>query len=160
MTKYLVFKNQPNSGQVNVPGSREEMACNIAMVASQDVLPKDFYIAYPSESPQSTFEILKDTAEFSVEIDDELAELWTKELWPLAELSVAIDNAIGNAYSSIVEATQAFDHACASSENFKDYEVLKNLGVNAAFDILENFSYQEVSEKVDEIYEVTSLNRQ
>ena len=111
-------------------------------------------------SLKTTFEILKDTAEFSVEIDDELAELWTKELWPLAELSVAIDNAIGNAYSSIVEATQAFDHACASSENFKDYEVLKNLGVNAAFDILENFSYQEVSEKVDEIYEVTSLNRQ
>lgn len=159
MTKYVVFKNQPDSGQSNVPGSREEMACNIAMVATQDVLPKDFYIAYPSDSPQSTMGILKNTAEFSVEINDELAELWVKELWPLAELSVAIDNAIGDAYPGIVEAVQAFDQACANSENFKNYQVLKNIGVNSAFDILENFSYQEISDKVDEIFEVTSLNR-
>jgi hypothetical protein len=26
MTKYLVFKNQPDSGHVNEPGSRQEMA--------------------------------------------------------------------------------------------------------------------------------------
>lgn len=60
MTKYFVCINQPNSGQVNVPGSREEMACNIAMVASQFEKPKDFYIAYHSSNPQSTWEALKE----------------------------------------------------------------------------------------------------
>jgi hypothetical protein len=158
MTKYFVCINQPNSGQVNVPGSREEMACNIAMVASQFEKPKDFYIAYHSSNPQSTWEALKETAKYSVEIDDERAELWEKEFFPLTELSTAINDAIGEAYSAIVEAAQAFDQACAKSRNFGNYQVLENIGLNAAFDILENFSYEEISEKVDEIYEVTSLN--
>jgi len=39
MTKYLVFRNQPDSGQVNEPGSREEMASEIANVVSQDRMP-------------------------------------------------------------------------------------------------------------------------
>ena len=40
MTKYLVFRNQPDSGQVNEPGSREEMASEIANVVSQDRMPQ------------------------------------------------------------------------------------------------------------------------
>ena len=112
MTKYLVFKNQPDSGQVNAPGSREEMACTIAKLVSQDALPKDFYIAYPLENPNSNWDSLKDTAKFSVEIDDERAELWKKEILPLTDFSEAIDDAIGDAYSAIVEAARAFDQAC------------------------------------------------
>ena len=107
MTKYLVFKNQPGSGQSNVPGSREEMACTIAKVVSQDALPKDFYIAYPLENPHSTWESMKDAAKFSVEIDDERAELWEKEIFPLTGLAEKIDEAIGDAYSAIVYAAQA-----------------------------------------------------
>ena len=107
MTKYLVFKNQPGSGQTNVPGSSEEMACTIATVVSQDALPKDFYIAYPLENPHSTWESMKDAAKFSVEIDDERAELWEKEIFPLTGLAEKIDEAIGDAYSAIVYAAQA-----------------------------------------------------
>jgi len=112
MTKYLVFKNQPDSGQANVPGSREEMACTIAKVVSQQPQPKDFYIAYPLENPHSTWESLKETAKFSVEIDDERAALWENEFLPLADLAENINEAIGDAYGAIVDAAQAFDHAC------------------------------------------------
>ena len=157
MTKYLVFKNQPGSGQTNVPGSREEMACTIAKVVSQDALPKDFYIAYPLENPHSTWESLKDTAKFSVEIDDERAELWEKEILPLTDFSEAIDDAIGDAYSAIVEAARAFDQACGKSKNFQDLSVLKSIGMDRAFDNLENFTAGEISEKVEEIFEVESF---
>ena len=157
MTKYLVFKNQPDSGQVNAPGSREEMACTIAKVVSQDALAKDFYIAYPLENPNSNWDSLKDTAKFSVEIDDERAELWEKEILPLTDFSEAIDDAIGDAYSAIVEAARAFDQACEKSNNFQDLSVLKSIGMDRAFDNLENFTAGEISEKVEEIFEVESF---
>jgi hypothetical protein len=158
MTKYLVFENQPNSGQVNAPGSREEMACTIAKVVSQDALPKDFYIAFPLENPNSNWDSLKDTAKFSVEIDDERAELWEKEISPLTDLSYAIDDAIGDAYSSIVEAARALDLACEKSKNFQEIKVLENIGMDRAFDNLEHYSFGEISEKVEEIFEVITLN--
>jgi len=158
MTKYLVFKNQPNSGQVNAPGSREEMACTIAKVVSQDALPKDFYIAYPLENPHSTWESLRDTAKFSVEIDDERAELWEKEILPLTDLSEAVDDAIGEAYSSIVEAAMTLDKAFENSKNFQDIKVLENIGMDRAFDNLEHYSFGEISEKVEEIFEVITFN--
>ena len=158
MTKYLVFKNQPDSGQINVPGSREVMACTIAQVVSQDASAKDFYIAYPLENPNSNWDSLKDTAKFSVEIDDERAELWEKEILPLTNFSGAIDDAIGDAYSAIVEAARAFDQACEKSKNFQDLSVLKSIGMDRAFDNLENFTAGEISEKVEEIFEVESFH--
>ena len=157
MTKYLVFKNQPGSGQANVPGSREEMACTIAKVVSQDALPKDFYIAYPLENPHSTWESLKETAKFSVEIDDERAELWEKEILPLTDLSYAIDDAIGDAYSAIVEAARALDHACEKSKNFKDIEVSEHINIDRAFEAIENNLSFEIAEIVEEIFEVETL---
>jgi hypothetical protein len=158
MAKYLVFKNQAGSGQTNLPGSREEMACTIAQVVSQDALLQDFYIAYPLENPNSNWDSLKDTAKFSVEIDDERAELWEKEIFPLTALAKSIDEAIGDAYSAIVDAAQAFDHACEKSKNFQDINVLANMGMDRAFDNLENDWSYEVSSRVEEIFEVESFH--
>ena len=157
MAKYLVFKNQAGSGQTNLPGSREQMACTIAQVVSQDALPQDFYIAYPLENPNSNWDSLKDTAKFSVEIDDERAELWGKEIFPVTALAESIDEAIGDAYGAIVAAAQAFDHACEKSKNFQDINVLENMGMDRAFDNLENDWSYEVSSRVEEIFEVESF---
>ena len=71
MTKYLVFKNQPDSEQSNVPGSSEEMASEIANVVSRDRMHPNYYIAFPVEHPSTSLESLKDLAKFSVEITDE-----------------------------------------------------------------------------------------
>lgn len=158
MTKYLVFKNEPGSGKTNAPGSREEMACAIAEVVTQDALPKDFYIAYPMESSNCTWESLKDTAKFSVEIDDERAELWDREISPLLDLAGAIDDAIGEAYSAIAEAALSFDRACKEFDQFNDIEVLRNLDMDRAFDSLENSSLYEIASKVEEIFEVESFH--
>ena len=54
MTKYLVFKNQPDSEQTNVPGSREEMASEIANVVSQDIRACCACSAYLSRLGKST----------------------------------------------------------------------------------------------------------
>ena len=64
------------------------------------------------------------------------------------------DDAIGDAYSAIVEAARALDHACEKSKNFQDIKVLQNIGMDRAFDNLEHYSFGEISEKVEEIFEV------
>ena len=76
---------------------------------------------------------------------------------PLTDFSEAIDDAIGDAYSAIVEAARAFDQACEKSKNFQDLSVLKSIGMDRAFDNLENFTAGEISEKVEEIFEVESF---
>lgn len=92
MTKYLVFKNEPGSGLFNMPGrSREEMACDIAILTTGAALNKESYIAYPSDSPNSTLEMLKEPAKFAVVIDDKRADLWMKEIEPMSRLSDEID---------------------------------------------------------------------
>ena len=158
MTKYLIFKNQPGSGQTNVPGSREQMACNIAKVVTQEDLADDFFVAYPSESPDSTFAGLKKTANYSVEIDDERAELWKKEIASITNLSQAIDDAIGQAYSVIVGAAINFGHACEKSKNFKDIEVSEHINIDRAFEAIESNLSFEIAEIIEEIFEVETLS--
>ena len=158
MTKYLVFKNQPDSGKVNAPGSREEMACAIAKVVLQNAGSADLYFAYSSYNPNSTLESLKGTAKFSVVIDAERAELWESEIVPLTEFSVAIDHAFFDAYSAISKAAWNFEKACEKSLNFQSLSVFDSLSLDAAFDILENLTLMEISEKVEEIFEVKSLH--
>ena len=101
MTKYLVFRNQPDSGQVNEPGSREEMASEIANVVSQDRMPPNYYIAYPIENPKVSFESLKELAKFSVEITDETAELWINEIQTMVQKAHIVDDAISEAFGGM-----------------------------------------------------------
>ena len=153
MTKYLVFRNQPDSGQVNEPGSREEMASEIANVVSQDRMPPNYYIAYPIVS----FESLKELAKFSVEITDETAELWVNEIQAMVEKAYMVDDAIGEASGGIYQAMIAYNNAIDASSNFKDLTSLSIKALDRAFEYFEVESAYEVSTKVEEIYSVESF---
>jgi hypothetical protein len=158
--KYLVFKNKPDSGLFNVPGSREEMACDIAILTTRAALSKDFYIAYSTDSPNSSMEILKAPAKFAVVIDDKRADLWVKEIEPMSRLSDEIDEAIGEAYSNIYEAARNFDLACKQSELCKELGVLDHMGIDRAFDSFEHQSASGIVNLVEEMFEVDSFHDQ
>jgi hypothetical protein len=128
MTKYLVFKNQPESGQVNEPGSREEMASEIANVVSQDRMLPNYYIAYSIEDPKATFESLKELAKFTVEIDDATAELWVNEIQTMVQKAHNVDDALGEASGGIYQAMMEYNNAIQASSNCKD---LTSLSVRA-----------------------------
>ena len=160
MTKYLVFKNKPESGLFNVPGSREEMACDIAILTTGAALSKDFYIAYSIDSPNSSMEILKESPKFAVVIDDKRADLWVKEIVQMSRLSDEIDEAIGEAYSNIYEAARSFDLACEESELCKELCVLDYMGIDRAFDSFEHQSTSGIVNLVEEMFEVDSFHDQ
>ena len=160
MTKYLVFKNQPDSEQTNVPGSREEMASEIANVVSRDHMPPNFYISYSINDPKATFESLKDLAKFTVEIDDATADLWVNEIQAMVQKANNVDDAIGEASGGIYQAMMEYNNAIKDSSQFKDLTVLSIKAIDRAFEYFEVESSYEVSTLVEEIYQVENIEHQ
>jgi hypothetical protein len=157
MTKYLVFRNQPDSGQVNEPGSREEMASEIANVVSQDRMPPNYYIAYPIENPKVSFESLKELAKFSVEITDETAELWINEIQTMVQKGHMVDDAINEASGGIYQAMIEYNNSIQASDNFQGLTELSIKALDRMFEYFEVESSYEVPTKVEEIFSVESF---
>ena len=154
MTKYLVFRNQPDSGQVNEPGSREEMASEIANVVSQDRMPPNYYIAYPIENPKVSFESLKELAKFSVEITDETAELWINEIQTMVQKAHMVDDAVSEASGGIYQAMIEYNNSIQASDNFQGLTELSIKALDRMFEYFEVESSYEVPTKVEEIFSV------
>jgi len=157
MTKYLVFKNQPESGQVNEPGSREEMASEIANVVSQDRMPPNYYIAYPIENPKVSLESLKELAKFSVEITDETAELWINEIQTMVQKAHMVDDAVSEASGGIFQAMIEYNNSIQASDNFQGLTELSIKALDRMFEYFEVESSYEVPTKVEEIFSVESF---
>ena len=119
---------------------------------------KQNLISYSEDNSQATWEVLKRTPCFTLEIDNVKAEIWKKEARQLVGLARNIDIAIGNAYSEIVNSVRDFDNACEHSENFQDVRVFDDLGLDAAFEILENNSEYSILNIIEEIFKVTRSN--
>ena len=157
MTKYLVFKNQPESGQVNEPGSREEMASEIANVVSQDRMPPNYYIAYPIENPKVSLESLKELAKFSVEITDETAELWINKIQTMVQKAHMVDDAVSEASGGIYQAIIEYNNSIQASDNFQGLTELSIKALDRMFEYFEVESSYEVPTKVEEIFSVESF---
>ena len=157
MTKYLVFRNQPDSGQVNEPGSREEMASEIANVVSQDRMPPNYYIAFPIENPKVSFESLKELAKFSVEITDETAELWINEIQTMVQKAHMVDDAVSEASGGIYQAMIEYNNTIQASDNFQGLTELSIKALDRMFEYFEVESSYEVPTKVEEIFSVESF---
>jgi hypothetical protein len=156
MTKYLIMENPPENEQFSESGSREELACAIVKVASLHEYSADHYIAFAVENPQASWAFLKDSVKYTVEIDDERAEIWDKEIEPLLNEAERVSEAIAKAYSVIFDAAENFDIACKKSKNFQDLALSEDLDLDYAFENIGNTSMSEIAEKIDEIFEVHS----
>jgi hypothetical protein len=132
MTKYMVFKNQPNSGQVNAPGSREEMASEIANVVSQDRMLPNYYIAFPVEDANVSMQSLREMARFTVEITDETAALWTREIQPMVQKAHNVDDAVSEASGGIYQAMIEYNNAIQNSNSSRMAALDEMLALYAA----------------------------
>ena len=158
MTKYLIMENPPENEQFSESGSREELACAIVKVASLHEYSADHYIAFAVENPQVSWAFLKDSVKYTVEIDDERAEIWDKEIEPLLNEAERVSEAIVKAYSVIFDAAENFDIACKKSKNFQDLALSEDLALDYAFENIGNTSKVELAERIDEIFEVETYS--
>jgi hypothetical protein len=154
MTKYLVFKNQPDSGHVNEPGSRQEMASEIANVVSQDRMPANHYIAFPIDHPSTKLESLKGLAKYAVEITDETAEIWVNEIQEMVRKAHMVDDAVSEATGGIYQAMMDYNNSIQASNNFQGLTELSIKALDRMFEYFELESSYEVPTKVEEIFSV------
>ena len=91
-----------------------------------------------------------------VGLDDAQAEIWSKEIQPLLRDAERVSDAIVEAYSVIFDAAEEFDESCQNSKHFKDLTLTEDLNLDNSFENIANTSKVEISEKIDEIFEVQS----
>lgn len=157
MTRYLIFKNPENSGNTNVPGSAQAVACDIARtVEMMGNAAKDF-VAYPDDSSEATFESLKALPLFAVELDQQKIDMWINHAQPLLEMIDNVQDALGNAYSMIAGAVQDLESHCKSSELFSDLDLTSDMDIDRAFDYVETPSEDAFVEKITELFDVNSF---
>ncbi len=158
MTKYMVFKNQPDSGQVNAPGSREEMASEIANVVSQDRMLPNYYIAFPAGDANVSMQSLREMARFTVEITDETAALWTQEIQPMVQKAHNVDDAVSEASGGIYQAMIEYNSAIQNSNKFVELTELSIKELDRTFEFFEVESSYEVPTMVGKMFSVESFD--
>ena len=154
MTKYLIFKNDPASGKLNAPGSPEQVTCDIARAVDMEGAPPNAYIVFPADSPAATFEALKDTPRFSIELDQAKIDLWLNEAEPILEKIYSVHDALGNAYGIIMDAIRELESDLESSELFDGLNLTSEMDIDRAFEYIENPSEYEYAEKLQEVFDV------
>lgn len=154
MTKYLIFKNDPTSGKLNAPGSPEQVACDIARVVEMEGAPPNAFVVYPADSQAATFEALKDTPRFSIELDKAKIDLWLNEAEPILEKIYSVHDTLGNAYGMIMDSIRELESDLESSEHFEGLDLTSEMDIDRAFEYIENPSEYEYAEKIQEVFDV------
>ena len=157
MTKYYVFVNESGAQKSNEPGSAEMMACEIACAVGMDGFPANYYIAYPHDTAEATFGILKEQARFSIELDDAKIDIWRNEVEPLLEKISDSHDALSNAYGQIYDCAHELESAFKCSAHFSDINPASDLDVDSAYQYLENPSEYEMLQRVEEMFDVKLL---
>ncbi len=102
-------------------------------------------------------ESLKELAKFTIEIDDATAELWVNEIQPVVQKAHNVDDALGQASGGIYQAMMEYNDAIQASSNCKDLTSLSVRAIDHAFEYFAVESTYEVSDKVEEIYDIESI---
>lgn len=157
MTKYFIFVNEPNTQKSNAPGSAEMVACEIACALGMDGFPANHYIAYPHDTAEATFGILKEQARFSIELDDAKLDIWRNEVEPLLEKITESHDVLSNAYGQIYDCAHELESAFESSEHFSDLNPASELNIDRAYEYLENPSEYEMLQRVEEMFDFKLL---
>jgi len=157
MAQYFVFLNQSKNRQANEPGSREEMACDIFNCISMERRPKDYFLAFESDTPGATLELLKCELIGSLQIDDARASHWVDELQPMVSLAYKVDDAISTAYTAMTESMMEFNNVAKRSGYSKSLALLPIKHVEHTFDNLEISPLYDVAFVVAQVFEYQFL---
>lgn len=159
MTKYLIFKNDPTNGKLNAPGSPEQVACDIARAVETEGAPPNAFIVFPADSPAATFEALKQTPRFSIELDQAKIDLWLNEAEPLLEKIFNVHDALSNAYGIIHDSVRDLEADLENSEHFYDLHLTDDMHIDVAFEYIENPSEYTFANKLEEVFDIKTFEK-
>lgn len=154
MTKYLIFNNSHVSGKLNIPGSPEDIACDIARVVEDAGNPKNRFISYPAESPEATFATLQQAPRYALELDQKKIDAWVNDAEPLLEKIFSVHDVIDNAYGDIMQAVSDLEDELQESTIFQGLDLMENMNINYGFESISRPSEYEFSEHIADYFDV------
>jgi hypothetical protein len=157
MIKYLIFNKSQDSVKTNVPGSAQAVACEIARTVEMMGNTANDFIAYPADSSEATFEVLKALPLFSVELDQQKIDLWVNHGEPILEKINSVHAALEDAYSLIMGAIRDLRSECENTEVFSGLNLIREKEIDRAFEYIENPSDDVFADKVSELFDVKSF---
>ena len=157
MKKYLIFRNNPASGKSNIPGSPEDIACDIAMGVEIDAHLKNTFIAYPADSPEATFATIQSAPLFSLELNQVRINTWINDAEPIREKILYVNHVIDHAYKNIMEAVGDLEYEANNSATFHKLDIVESMDISYGFEAISRPSEYEFSEHIAEYFDVKVL---
>jgi hypothetical protein len=160
MTKYIVAFEKSASIQKSLPGSREQLACEIIAGLERENFHATMLVAFEAESKLGTWYLIKKTAFASLEIDNFNEQHWRCEVVKFYKCDLDVQNIIEKSFDDILNAVKSFDRMCKDSQYFKDIELVDEFNLGKAFEHIENNSHCQISDAVKKIFKVEYFNNQ
>ncbi len=154
MIKYLVFKNDQASGKSNVPGSPEDVACDITRVVEMEGNTKYSFIAHVEGSSEATFATLKKPPRYAVELDQSKIDAWISDAEPMLAKILSVHDVIDNAYGDILSAVDDLDTELQDSAVCNSLDLMDDMNIDHGFEAISRPSEYEFSEHIAEYFDV------
>ncbi len=154
MIKYLVFKNDRASGKSNVPGSPEDVACDIARVVEMDGNTKYLFIAHAEGLPEATFATLQGMPRYALELDQSKIDAWISDAEPMLAKILSVHDVIDNAYGDILSAVDDLDTELQDSAVCNSLDLMDDMNIDHGFEAISRPSEYEFSEHIAEYFDV------
>jgi hypothetical protein len=158
MTKFLVFKNNRESGMSNIPGSPEDLACEIACFVEGDDNSKTAVIAFPSETPEATFATLKLVPRFILSLDTFRMNVWLREAKPLIRKIASVREIFENAHADLNGAMEDLALKIQFCPSFKHISLTTEVNVDFGFHEMGSVSQHNFAHYVSDYFEVRSMD--
>ena len=154
MIKYLVFKNDRASGKSNVPGSPEDVACDIARVVEMEGNSKYSFIAHVEGSSEATFATLKKPPRYAVELDQSKIDAWINDAEPMLAKILSVHDVIDNAYGDIIHAVDDLENDLQASEVWKSLDLMDGMNIDYGFEAISRPNEYEFASHIAEYFDV------
>ncbi len=154
MTKYLVFNNSRTSGKFNVPGSPEDIACDIARVVENEGNSKTRFISYPAESPEATFATIHQVPRYAIVLNQKKIDAWLNDAEPMLAKIFHVHEVIDRAYGDIMQAAHDLDNELQASAVCHDLDLMGEMSIDHGFEAISRPNEYEFSEHIAEYFDV------
>lgn len=154
MTKYLVFNNSRTSGKCNVPGSPEDIACDIARVVENEGNSKNRFIGYAADSPEATFATIQEAPRYALELDQKKIDAWLNDAEPMLTKILSVHDVIDNAYGDILSAVDDLDTELQDSTVCNSLDLMDGMNIDHGFEAISRPNEYEFSEHIAEYFDV------
>jgi hypothetical protein len=154
VTKYLVFNNSRTSGKLNVPGSPEDIACDIARVVENEGNSKNRFISYPAESPDATFATIQEGPRYALELDQKKINAWLNDAEPLLAKILNVHDVIDHAYGDIMQAVNDLESNVQDSTVCHGLDLMDEMNIEHGFEVISHPNEYVFSDHIAEYFDV------